>query len=131
MSSIAWSLMSDRRRGALVDEAAGAEAFEREGFVELVRAVVGDGVGEDPARARRRLEAASAPAAIDEEPVDGGEADDRAGVGRAIDDAGPLPQHAQPADDGEKLDERRELLLDDRQAAALGVGIVVVARGAD
>src|SRR5690606_5420675 len=52
-----------RRR--LVDEPAGTEALEREGRVDRVRLVARDGVGEDMAGARRRLEAARAPAAVD------------------------------------------------------------------
>ncbi len=51
-----------RARALLVDQMAGGEAVEPEGGVERVRLVAGDGVGEAPARGRRRLEAAVAPA---------------------------------------------------------------------
>src|SRR5918997_2691058 len=74
------ALMRHRRRRRLVDEAAGAEAVEREGGVDRVRLAGRDRVGEDVPGARRRLEAAGAPAAIDEEARDRRPADDRRAV---------------------------------------------------
>src|SRR6478736_6672819 len=56
------------RCGALalfVDHVAGLEPVETIGGVELVGFVLGDGVGEAPARGRRGLEAAVAPARVE------------------------------------------------------------------
>ena len=72
--------MRHRRGDALVDEAALDEAVEAERFCDRMRPVMEDRVGEDEARARNRLEAAGAPAAIDIEPSDIGLADDRRAV---------------------------------------------------
>ena len=62
--------MRDRRGGGFVDQPAGAEAVEGEGRGERMRLAPGDRMREHMARARRRLEAAGAPAAIDEKPRD-------------------------------------------------------------
>ena len=56
-----------------------------------------DGVREDVARARRRLEAAGAPAAVDVEARHRRLADDRRAVRRDVDDAAPVAQHPQAA----------------------------------
>src|SRR3546814_7233455 len=58
-----------RAVAALVDDAALAEAVQREGGVQRVRRVVRDGMGEAPAGGRRRLEAAVAPAGIERKSV--------------------------------------------------------------
>src|SRR5579883_3309170 len=96
-----------------------------------MRAVVGDGVGKDPARARRRFEPAGAPAAIDVEAGDWRQPDDGARIGRAIDDSCPLPQHAQPAEDRKQVENRGELILRDAEARTLRVGDPIVACAAD
>ena len=67
-SAACTSSMRHRRRAVLVDQRAGREAVERERRRERVRLVVGDRVGEDLAGARRRLEPAGAPAAVEIEP---------------------------------------------------------------
>src|SRR5580704_120523 len=69
--------MRDRRRGGFVDEPAGAKAVEGEGRGERVRLAPGDRMREHMARARGRLEAAGAPAAIDEQSGNRRLADDR------------------------------------------------------
>ena len=58
-------------------------------------------------------------------------ADDRAGVGADGDDPAPLAQHAEPAEDGEYVDDRLHDVLDDLEAAALGVRDVAIDAGAD
>ena len=67
-SGLNMTSVRDGRGRRLVDEAAGAEAVEREGRVDRVRLAARNSVREDMSRARRRLEAAGAPAAIDEQP---------------------------------------------------------------
>src|SRR3546814_953432 len=69
ISSISFlePLVRDGRRAVLVDQEAAAEAVEREGGVQRVRRVLRDGVGEGPAGAGCRLEAAGAPAAVEVE----------------------------------------------------------------
>src|SRR6516162_8483267 len=94
----AASSMRDAGSAVLVDQIAVGEAVEREGLVQLVRPVLGDGMGEDPAGTRRRLEAAGAPAAVEVEPLDGRLADDRARIRADIHDAAPGPEHAQPGE---------------------------------
>src|SRR5215470_15744014 len=64
----------------LVDEPAAGEALETEGRVERVRLAARDRVSEHPARARRRLEAAGAPASVEIEAFHRELADDRRGV---------------------------------------------------
>ena len=117
--------------GGLVDQPAGGEALEREGRVDRVRLVAGDGVGEDVGGARGRLEAAGAPAAVDVEAGDRGLAEDRRAVGGHVDDAAPFPEHPHAAEDREDLADRRERVLDQRQAAALRVADVLVGARAD
>src|SRR5580704_3351674 len=66
----------------LVDEHAGGETVEREWRCQRVRRIVRDRVGEDMAGTGRRLEPASAPAAIQIKAGYRQFADDRRGVGR-------------------------------------------------
>src|SRR5258707_6813125 len=128
MRSMSVSLMGARERSGalLVDRVAGGETLEREGLVELVRLVIGDRVSEDPARGRRRLEAAIAPAAVDVEILQRRLADDRAAIHRHVHDAGPMAQHAQAAEAREEREERRREQADRRQIAALGIGVVEI-----
>src|ERR1700722_9996272 len=72
--------MRDRRRGGFVDEPAGAKAVEGEGAGERMRLAPGDRMREHIARARRCLEAAGAPAAIDEQSGNRRFGDDRRAV---------------------------------------------------
>jgi len=58
------SLVRDGGGSVLVDKSAGGEPVEAEGRGERMGLVMNDRVGEDPARARRGLEAAGAPAAV-------------------------------------------------------------------
>src|SRR5438874_616746 len=87
----------------LVDEAAGTEAVERKGGVDGVRLALGDGVREDVAGARRRLEAAGAPAAVDVEARDRRQPDDGRAVGRDVDNAAPVAQHSEARELREQL----------------------------
>ena len=123
--------MGDGCRRRLVDEAAGAEAVEREGGVDWMRLALGDRVREDVAGARRRLEAAGAPAAVDVEARDRREPDDGRAVGRDIDDAAPVAQHAQARELREQLADGLQRVRGDVQAALLAVGDVLVRAGAD
>src|SRR5690242_2997707 len=122
ISSIGSSSMSDAGGRRLVDEPPGAEARKREGSVQGMRLTARDRMGKDPAGARGRLESAGPPTAIDVKPFDRRQPDDRAGIGRAIDDPRPLPQHPEPAEYRKQLDQCGKLVLDDRDAAALGIG---------
>ena len=70
------------------------------------------------------LEAAGAPAAIHEEALDRGAGDDGAGVGADVHGAGPLPQHADAAEDGEQLADSSQGVLNDAEVA-----VEVVAHG--
>src|SRR3712207_3112516 len=109
------------RRPVLVDERAGREPLERERRVQLVRLAVRKGPGEAPARAGGRLETARSPATVDEEPVDGGRADDGRRVGADVDDARPRAQDARVREDREELERGGELMLDHVERAALRV----------
>ena len=102
-----------------------------EGRIDGMRLALGDGVGEHVARARRRLEAASAPAAIDVEARDRRRADDRRAVRRHVDDAAPAPQHAHARELREQLADGLQRVGGDVQAALLAVGDVLVGAGAD
>src|SRR5580704_18479634 len=86
-SGFIWgvSSMRDSRGGGFVDEPSGAEPIERERRRQRMRFTARDRVGEHVARTRRRLESSGAPAAIDEEARNRGQADDRRAVGRHID----------------------------------------------
>src|SRR5215470_1014301 len=64
-------------RAVLVDQSAAREALETEGGVERMRLAARDRVREYPARSRRRLEPAGAPAAVQVEAFDRELADDR------------------------------------------------------
>src|ERR1043165_2274756 len=96
-----------------------------------MRRIVRNRVREHPTRTGRCLEAASAPATVHVEVTNWREANDWACIRRAIDDAGPLPHHPQPAEDRKQLDERAKLLLDQMEAPALRVRVIRVARGTD
>src|SRR5262245_3770213 len=105
------SSMRHRRCNALIDKAAFDETVEAEGLGDGMRPVVENRVSEDEARARNRLEAAGAPAAIDIESLDIGLADDRRAVAGHVDDAAPHAQHAQSRDDRKGLHQRRHRML--------------------
>ena len=96
-----------------------------------MRRVIGDGVSEDVARAWRRLEAAGAPAAIDVKSPDRRLGEDRRAVRRDIDDAAPGAQHLHAREHREHLADGVERVVDDVQAAGLGIGGVLVGAGAD
>ena len=85
---------------------------------------------ERPARARRRLEAARPPAAVQVQPLDRGRADDRRRVRAHVHDPRPRPQHPRLREDREELERRRELPLDHVERAALRVGVERVDAGA-
>src|ERR1051326_2038115 len=110
----------------LVDDGAAAEAVEREGGVEWVRRVLGDGPGEHPARSRRRLEAAVAPAAVEIKILDRRFADDRAAVHGHVHDAGPAAHQAQAREAREHGEPAFDRVLNRRQVSPLSVGIVEV-----
>ncbi len=89
------------------------------------------GGGEDVARAGGGLEAAGAPAAVEEQVLHRGLADDRAGVRGGVDDAAPLAVHAHAGEHREHLDDGLQGVLDHRIRAALAVAVVAVDAGAD
>ena len=78
------------------------------------------GVGEDMARARRRLEAAGAPAAIHVKAGHRRLADDRRAIRRHIDDAAPVAQHAHAAEGREQLADRLQRVRRRRAARRAG-----------
>jgi len=90
--------MRDRGGGRFVDQAAAFEAVQAERGGHRVGLAGGQGRGEAVAGTGRRLETAGAPAAIEEQIVDRGLADDRAAVAGDVDDAAPLAHHAQAAE---------------------------------
>ena len=102
------------------------ETVEREGRVEVVRLVLGDGVGKAPARGRRRLEAAIAPAAVEIHARQRPGGDDRRAVHRHVADAAPGAQHAHAGKAGKQRQHLAHHLVDDRQVAALGIAVVAV-----
>ena len=77
------------------------------------------------------LETAGAPAAVHEEALDGGAGDDGAGVGTDIHGAGPLPKHADAAEDGEEFADGGEDVLDDAEVAVQVVADGGVDAGAE
>src|SRR5262245_63264940 len=91
-----------RAHALLVDDAALSEAVETIGGGERMRLAGGDEMGETPARCRRRLEAAIAPAGVEIEPVDRRLVDDR----RAV--HGNVEQHAPGAEVAQAYDNRHE-----------------------
>src|SRR5437867_9203646 len=105
LQSFHMALVVPRRRPGptLVDGMPGREALERETLIQRMRTVMGDGVGENPAGARRGLEAAVAPAGIEVEIIDGRLGDDRATVHRHVHDAGPFAKLAHTPESGEQL----------------------------
>src|SRR6516162_1090039 len=111
---------------ALVDEMAGCETVEAIGGGEGMRLVISDEVGEAPAGRRRRLEAAITPAAVQVEPVDRCPVDDGGAVHRHVHDAAPMAQHANAAEAGPERHSTFHDVLDERQFAALCIGIVAV-----
>src|SRR5690625_5225075 len=125
------ALVSDSGGPMLVDQIAGTIAIEREGRVQGMGLVDGDGVGKNPAGSRSRLEPPGSPAAIDVDAADRRLADNRAGVRADVDDAAPLPHHPHAPEDGEKLADRRDRLLRDLRTAALAIADVVIDAGAD
>ena len=114
----------------LVNQGAGLESVQRERRGQRVGPGIGDGVGKDPSGAGRGLESTGAPAAIHKQIPDRGQAHDRRGVGRDVDDPGPGPEHVDPAEDRKQFQRGGHLVFDDMKRAALGVGRVRVAAGA-
>ena len=84
-----------------------------------------------PAGARDRLEAAGAPACVDEAVLDRGFRDQRRAVAGHVHDTAPLAQHFQAADHREGFDQRTHGFLDVVEAAALGVVVEPVGAAAD
>jgi hypothetical protein len=95
-----WTQCATAGRGSFVDQPSVAEPLERE------RRAIGCGSpfaivqAKTCAEPGRRLEAARAPAAIDEEARHGRPADDRRAVRRHVDDAAPVAQHPQASEAG-------------------------------
>src|SRR6476659_3018591 len=113
----------------LVDEMSGIETIERKGLIEGMRLVVGHRVGKDVAGTGRRLEPAGPPAAVEVKPLDLSLADNRAGVGRRVDDAAPLAVEPHAREHREELDDCRRRVLNHVRAASLRVTIVVIDAG--
>ena len=76
------------------------------GASQLPRRALRQHLGRRPARAGDRLEPARPPAAIEEDPRHRRRPDDRRAVAGHIHDAAPLPQHLQPRQDRQRLDQR-------------------------
>ncbi|MNX94386.1 hypothetical protein D3C86_1266140 [compost metagenome] len=76
--------------------------------------------------ARRGFETARAPAAIDVKPVNRRLAENGRAIRRHIDDTAPFAQHPHAIEDRENLDDGRDRMLDQRQAAALRIGCILV-----
>ena len=91
-----------------------------------MRRAGGDQVREAPARRRRRLEPAVAPAAVEEEPLDRGPVDDRRAVHGHVHDPAPGAQHPRLADHRHQRHARLHHVLDHRQVPPRGVGVVEV-----
>ena len=104
--------MRDGCGDALVDEPSGEEALQSEGLGDGMGSVVGDGIGEDFARAGDGFEAAGSPAAVEIEALHIGCGDDGRAVAGHVDDAAPLAQHSCARDDGEHLDQCGDGVLD-------------------
>lgn len=77
-----------------VDESARTESFQSKSSIQGMGFIMSDGVGKDMARARRGFKATRAPATVKIQALNGGFADDRAGIGRGVDNTAPLPIHA-------------------------------------
>src|SRR5437016_7919760 len=101
-----WSSVCDAGGRGLVDETSGPEALGGERSVDRMRLVLRDGVGEQMAGARRRLEAASAPSAVRVEARNGGFSDKGGTIGRHVNNPTPVAQHAQATKNREKLADR-------------------------
>src|SRR5712691_10440846 len=103
MASIAlWASVRDPGGGRFVNQAPGGEALELERFGKLVIAPGCEHVRQRPASGGNGLESPGSPAAVDVQPGDRSGPDDGARVVHYIDDPGPLPQQAQPAEGGKQ-----------------------------
>ena len=100
------------------------EALERERRDQLRRLAGGDELREGRPDDRRRLEAVSAPACRDEEPVELGLPEDGAVVGREVTEAGPRAQHADAFELREELEDVARRVLEKRERALAVVGRV-------
>src|SRR5882757_2532708 len=83
-------------------------------------------VREAPARSRRRLEAAVAPAGVEIETTYRRSVDDGGAVHRHVNETAPGTQHAYPADRRHQRHAALTDVFDGREVAALGVGVVAV-----
>ena len=88
-------------------------------------------MGKYPTGTGRRLEATGAPAAVEIQSAHRRLRDNRTGVGAGIDDAPPVTQHAHAAENRKQLDDRREIILDDRETAPLPVTSERIDSGTD
>ncbi len=109
-----------------VNQVAGPETVEAIGCGERMRLVARQQVSETPARGRRCLEAAVAPAGVEIEALDRRPVDDRGAVHRHVDETAPRAEHAHAPDCRHQRHAAFTDVLDSRQVAALGVGIVAV-----
>src|SRR5262249_60648220 len=83
-----------RPGSAFVDGVAALEPVEAERRIERMRPILRDRVGKAPARCRRRLETAIAPAAVEIKIVDRRLADNRTAIHGHIHNARPMPHDA-------------------------------------
>ena len=88
--------------------------------------ILSNGMGENPARARRGLEAAGAPSAVEIQAFNRSLADYRTGIGTDVDDATPMAQHPHTTEEWEQLHHSGQVTFENRQAAAEAVACVRV-----
>src|SRR5262249_6345836 len=115
-----------RTHALLVDHPACAETVEPVSSGVWVRLILGDEMGKTPARSRRRLEAAIAPAGVEIEAVDRGFVDNGRAVHGHVEQAAPRAQDAQAPDQRHERHAPLAHIFDDRQIPTLGVGIVAL-----
>src|SRR6202050_5120971 len=115
-------LMRDTGARRLVDKPPDGKTGKVERAADLVMAAGRHQMREQRAAGRNRLEAAGAPAAIQEDPRRRSRSDDRRRIRNDIDDPAPLPHQLQLAEGGEHVEQAGNDDLLHRRGAALAVG---------
>ena len=123
--------MAHGRGRELGDEVVGVEPLELERLDQLGRLAGRDQLGERDAGDRGGLEPVGAPAAVDEEAVELGEAHDRAVVRAHVAEARPVTQDPRRVQLREELQHVARRVLDEGERALVRVGRVGLDLGAD